>query len=66
MDGDSERLAQMIEARSSAMVSALLKQPRVDTLRPAALTWLREWGPAGVAPKPPSCGCATGACQICN
>jgi hypothetical protein len=48
------------------MVSALLKEPRVDSLRPAALSWLREWGPVGVAPKPPTCGCSTGACLICN
>jgi hypothetical protein len=66
MDRGADRLAELIEARSSALVASLLSEPRVDTLQPAALSWLRQWGPTGVAPKPPSCRCAVGACQICN
>ena len=66
MDGRIDRLAQLIEARSSARVSSLLKQPYGDILRPGVLSWLKEWGPSGVVPKPRPCRCATGNCEICN
>jgi hypothetical protein len=66
MDGGTERLAQLIEARSSARVSSLLKQPYGDILRPGALSWLKEWGPSGVVPKLRRCRCTTGNCEICN
>jgi len=66
MDGGSDRLARLIEARGSGRVAALLNEQRTDTLQPAALGWLKSWGPAGLVPKLQACGCARGRCEICN
>ena len=33
---------------------------------PAALEWLRLWGPKGVTPTPPACSCRLGRCLLCN
>jgi len=37
-----------------------------DCTVPAALDWLRRWGPRGLAPVPPACSCAVGRCRVCN
>ncbi len=45
---------------------ALLDEHPTDTTDRTARDWLKRWGPAGLAPKPPACTCATGRCRICN
>ena len=37
-----------------------------DRTEPAALPWVRRWGPAQVRPQPEECSCALGRCGICN
>jgi hypothetical protein len=37
-----------------------------DGHRPAAADWLRRWGPARTVATLPVCGCAAGACAVCN
>lgn len=37
-----------------------------DRSEPAALPWVRRWGPARVTPSLPACGCAAGRCPVCN
>lgn len=37
-----------------------------DRSEPAALPWVRRWGPAQLTPQPPECVCVTGRCPICN
>jgi hypothetical protein len=37
-----------------------------DRTVPAALDWLRRWGPGGARPLPLACGCAHGRCDVCN
>jgi hypothetical protein len=37
-----------------------------DRIEPAALEWVRRWGPARLAPDALSCSCAVGRCALCN
>jgi hypothetical protein len=37
-----------------------------DRTTPAALEWVRRWGPRGVKPATPDCSCAHGRCAVCN
>jgi hypothetical protein len=37
-----------------------------DRTAPAALDWVRRWGPRGVVPPTPGCSCAHGRCAVCN
>lgn len=39
---------------------------QTDGTEPAARGWLRAWGPGGQQLQAPGCGCAAGACLICN
>ena len=63
---DGPDLTKLLEAQSSYKVKALLNEPSADTTDPTARDWLQRWGPSGISPKPPTCGCATGHCRICN
>jgi hypothetical protein len=54
-----DRLATMLLLRSWPGGSA-------DRTEPAALGWLRRWGPARMAEGALSCSCATGRCAVCN
>jgi hypothetical protein len=63
---DGTRLAELLDARKSPHVAALLNEQPNDTTQPAALTWLKRWGPEGLMPKPRACSCTSGHCQICN
>jgi hypothetical protein len=38
----------------------------VDRTVPAALEWLRRWGPKRSTISPPDCSCAIGHCALCN
>jgi hypothetical protein len=37
-----------------------------DRSEPAALPWVRRWGPAQITPASPECSCAVGRCSVCN
>jgi len=37
-----------------------------DRSEPAALPWVRRWGPTRLTPLPPECTCAEGRCLTCN
>ena len=37
-----------------------------DRSEPAALPWVRRWGPAQITPAPHECSCAAGRCTVCN
>lgn len=37
-----------------------------DRSEPAAIKWLREWGPSRAVLGPLECNCAAGRCAVCN
>jgi hypothetical protein len=37
-----------------------------DRTEPAALEWLRRWGPRAAQPLPLACECRAGRCELCN
>jgi hypothetical protein len=38
-----------------------------DRVEPAALEWVKRWGPAGTTPALlEDCSCAAGRCGVCN
>ena len=37
-----------------------------DRSEPAALDWVRRWGPAPLGTALPDCSCAAGRCTVCN
>jgi hypothetical protein len=37
-----------------------------DHHSPAAVEWVRRWGPRGLTPLAPECSCAQGRCAVCN
>jgi len=37
-----------------------------DRSEPAALEWVRRWGPRRAGPVLPVCSCAVGRCRLCN
>lgn len=45
----------------------LLRAARpLDRTEPAALEWVRRWGPAPHGAALPECSCAAGRCVTCN
>lgn len=63
---DGPSIAQIIDARTSYPVAALINEPSTDSTDSTARDWLRRWGASGIQPKPPTCACVTGRCRICN
>ncbi len=55
-----------VERLIAAMVDRSWPGGGRDRRVPAALAWLRRWGPRGLAPLPPACSCAAGRCSVCN
>jgi uncharacterized protein YgbK (DUF1537 family) len=37
-----------------------------DRSEPAALEWVRRWGPGRLTASPLDCSCAQGRCAVCN
>jgi hypothetical protein len=37
-----------------------------DRTEPAAIAWVRGWGPARSGVRVPECACAAGRCSTCN
>ena len=53
------------DARLTGMVRRLW--PRAsDATQPAALAWVRAWGPARLTAPAPECACDAGRCRWCN
>jgi len=77
MDGNREDIVSHIEAlaarRPGESMQLVVRMGRhcwpggpADRTTPAALDWVRRWGPRGVAPPTPDCSCAHGRCAVCN
>ena len=75
MDENREAILSHIEAARKPRESTQLAQrirrhcwPGVhaDRTAPAALDWVRRWGPRGVKPATQGCTCAHGRCTVCN
>lgn len=58
-DREDERLATALLLRAWPGGSA-------DRIEPAAVEWLRRWGPAHMADGALHCSCAAGRCTVCN
>ncbi|MEA2215066.1 MAG: hypothetical protein QOK19_627 [Solirubrobacteraceae bacterium] len=56
---DTERLASMLRAWCCPADAT-------DRRVPAAVEWLRRWGPARGTAEPLDCSCASGRCAFCN
>jgi hypothetical protein len=58
------------ERESQRLTTALLHRAwpggSADRTEPAALEWLRRWGPARMASGELSCSCPSGRCAVCN
>jgi hypothetical protein len=52
--------------RLAAAVADRCWSPSSEGSVPAALEWLRRWGPKGLAPSTPACSCRAGRCMLCN
>jgi hypothetical protein len=75
MDENREAILSHIEAARNPNESMQLAQrirrhcwpvSHADRTTPAALDWLRRWGPHGIKPATPDCSCAHGRCAVCN
>jgi len=74
---DDEGLAAHIESIATRNESAAARLARMlarrawpgggsDRHSPAAVEWVRRWGPRGLSPVPPACSCEQGRCVVCN
>ncbi|HWG09114.1 MAG TPA: hypothetical protein VN672_08910 [Solirubrobacteraceae bacterium] len=57
------------EPGGELLAAAIIRRCRPDgddCTAPAALQWVRRWGPNGPAYLPPVCSCAGGRCAVCN
>jgi hypothetical protein len=65
-----ESIAARTESGNNRLARALLRRSWpggfTDRSEPAALEWVRRWGPRGQVPLPPGCSCARGPCPVCN
>jgi hypothetical protein len=67
-------IVESIEARSareSERLSARLRNHcwpggHGDRSDPAALEWVRRWGPSRLTAEPLPCSCVRGRCAVCN
>jgi len=62
-----------VAARDEATTASLIARIRAqcwpggaDRSEPAALAWVRRWGPRAPGTALPACGCAGGRCGVCN
>jgi hypothetical protein len=58
------------QPESQRLVEAMLQRSwpggSGDRSEPAALEWVRRWGPTCVGLIPFECSCAAGRCRVCN
>jgi hypothetical protein len=73
MDGTPDRnlIAALLASRATpAEASRLARQQwpggLMDRSEPAALEWVRRWGPSRITADMPDCSCTHGHCAICN
>ena len=73
MDGTPDRslikaLLASIATPSEASQLARRQWPGgvADRSEPAALEWVRQWGPSRLTADMPDCSCTQGHCAICN
>jgi hypothetical protein len=67
--GHIHSIATRAERDADRLVAMLIRGcwPKAgDCSVPAALEWVRRWGPRGLPPAPPTCSCAAGPCSVCN
>jgi hypothetical protein len=65
-----EAIATRTPAEADALSGALERRcwpgGLEDRSDPAALPWVKRWGPTRLTPVPPACSCAEGRCSLCN
>lgn len=65
-----ESIATRTDADAERLVTALLHRAwpggSADRTEPAALEWVRRWGPTRIAAAAVSCSCDAGHCAVCN
>jgi hypothetical protein len=65
-----ESLSSRDEPDTDRLVSTLLSHcwpgGSGDRTEPAALEWVRRWGPRRGGGPAPACSCADGHCGVCN
>jgi hypothetical protein len=65
-----ESISTRAESDTERLVSAMLRRcwpgGGGDRREPAALEWVRRWGPRRLGPVPSACSCAAGRCHVCN
>lgn len=65
-----EALAHRSEFETARLMATLRNRPwpggHADRTEPAALEWVRRWGPARLAATPLDCSCRRGRCAVCN
>ena len=66
-----EAIDERTDAQTSFIMAALVRSAWPggigDRLEPAALEWVRRWGPSTIAPEYfEDCSCLEGRCAVCN
>jgi hypothetical protein len=64
-----EAIARRSAVETERLVTGMLRRwwPGAgERIEPAAAEWVRRWGPARGGAQPLTCGCAQGACLVCN
>jgi hypothetical protein len=70
IEGHIELISTRADTDTERLVSAMLRRcwpgGAGDRSVPAALDWVRRWGPRRVGPVTHACSCKIGRCQLCN
>jgi hypothetical protein len=70
IEGHIESISNRAELDTERLVSAMLRRcwpgGAGDRSVPAALEWVRRWGPRRVGPVTHACSCEVGRCHVCN
>jgi hypothetical protein len=65
-----ESLAKRSDFETSRLVALLRHHSwpggHADRVEPAALEWVRRWGPSRLSAEPLDCSCRVGRCAVCN
>jgi hypothetical protein len=55
-----------LRAMTARLVAYCWPGGQPDRYNPAAVAWVREWGPLRTDAAVPVCTCASGYCAVCN